>query len=277
MALTARHRGNPLPVLTESPHVVITLFTDDPDLAAAADRAGIDRIGPDLEVLGKAERQRGLGYRLSRHRADRLRSLREAVRPGRLFARTDPVNARSGPDVESLLAAGVDVLMLPMFTSAEEVRRFCSLVGGRAKVVALLETSAAVRCLEEVLAVPGVDEVHIGLNDLALSLRVDNRFNLLAGPLLDDVSARVRDAGIPFGVGGIGRLDDAGLPVPPDLVYAALARLGATRTLLSRSFLDNGSDLGSEVAKARSRLASWWQTGHADRTAARDALERLTG
>lgn len=34
----------------------LTLVTDDPVLAATADRAGVDHIGPDLEHLGKRER-----------------------------------------------------------------------------------------------------------------------------------------------------------------------------------------------------------------------------
>ena len=37
----------------------LTLITNDPGLAAKADHIGINRIGLDLEQLGKAERQEG--------------------------------------------------------------------------------------------------------------------------------------------------------------------------------------------------------------------------
>ena len=36
----------------------LTLFTNRPALALAADRAGVDRIGPDLERLGKLNGRR---------------------------------------------------------------------------------------------------------------------------------------------------------------------------------------------------------------------------
>jgi hypothetical protein len=73
-----------------------------------------------------------------------------------------------------------------------------------------------------------------------------------------EAGKRVRDAGLRFGFGGIGRVGQAGLPVPPDLVYAEYARAGATSALLSRSFTQaNGADLATEVSRARARLAEW--------------------
>ena len=62
---------------------------------------------------------------------------------------------------------------------------------------------------------------------------------------------------MPLGIGGIGRLADAGLPVAPDLVYAQYPRLGATAALVSRSFLAGPCDLALEVRRSRERLA-WW-------------------
>ncbi len=64
----------------------LTLLTDDPGLAADADAAGIDRIGVDIERLGKAERQRcHAGARLSGHSLEDLEQLSRRVRRGRLF------------------------------------------------------------------------------------------------------------------------------------------------------------------------------------------------
>src|SRR6185436_12988331 len=47
--------------------LVLTLWTSDPQLAARADAAGVERIGVDLERLGKRDRQGGLGTWISEH------------------------------------------------------------------------------------------------------------------------------------------------------------------------------------------------------------------
>ena len=238
-------------------HVVLTLWTNDPSTARSADAAGVDRIGVDLERVGKAERQAGLGTWISPHSVDDLARLRPAVAHGRLFARVNPVHAGSGDEVESALAAGAEVLMLPMFRSATEVARFVALVAGRARVVGLLETREAVADVEAVVRVAGLDELHIGINDLALELGLPNRFGVLVSDAAERVARATADAGLRLGVGGIGRLSDTELPIAPDLLYAQYPRLGATAALLSRSFLAGGCDLAPEIRRARERL-EWW-------------------
>ncbi|MGH2841911.1 MAG: aldolase/citrate lyase family protein [Solirubrobacteraceae bacterium] len=257
-------------------HCVMTLWTDDPALAAEADASGIDRIGPDFERLHKAERQQGLGYRLSDHRPERLPAIRAALRNAQLFVRTNPLNVGTSREVERLLAAGVQVLMLPMFTTSDEVARFVDIVAGRARVVLLLEQIAAAERLDEILAVEGIDELHVGLNDLALSIGAPNRFALLATPLMEDVAERVHDAGLPLGLGGLGRLGDTSVPVPPDLVYAQHARLGGSAALIARSFLAPGGDLAAEVRRARERLDHWRACDDAELRAATEALRACT-
>jgi len=272
-------RGDSVPLLTPGvavDHCVLTLWTDDPILAAVADAAGIDRIGPDFERLDKRRRQQGLGYRLSEHRHDRLPAVRDALRHAELFVRTNPLHAGSPDEVARLLEAGVQVLMLPMFTTPEEVARFTAIVAGRARVVLLLEQIAAVECLDEILVVGGVGEVHVGLNDLALSLGEPNRFALLAMPLLEHIAERVHAAGLPLGIGGIGRVGDLSVPVAPDLVYAQLARHGASAALVARSFLAGGGDLGAAVRSARARLAHWRGCDEAELQSATAALRACT-
>ena len=148
--------------------------------------------------------------------------------------------------------------MLPMVATAAEARDFAEMVDGRATVVLLVERVEAVENLADLVSVPGVDEVHIGLNDLALSLNLKSRWQVLAGDLALEAGRIVRAAGMRFGLGGIGRPGDTGLPVPADLVYAEIARTGARGALVSRSFWRNGQcDLSSEVARARAALDSW--------------------
>jgi hypothetical protein len=75
---------------------VLTLWTSDPALAARADAAGIDRIGVDLERLGKAERQRGLGTWVSPHTLDDLARVGATAA---LIARAFPTAGDLGAEV----------------------------------------------------------------------------------------------------------------------------------------------------------------------------------
>lgn len=244
---------------TPSPEdFVLTLWTNDPELATRADAAGVDRIGVDLERLGKAERQRGLGTWISPHRESEVTGLRAALNRAELFARVNPLNSDSPREIDSVLAAGATVLMLPMVANEEEAARFATLVAGRATAVLLVERTEAIARIEAIVAAPGIDEVHIGINDLALSLGLRNRWLVLAGDIATEVGARVLDAGLRFGLGGIGRPGDHGLPVDADLIYAEYARTGATGALISRSFLRaEGCDLPAEIRRARRELARW--------------------
>jgi len=233
----------------------------------------VDRVGLDLERLGKAERQSGLGTWISPHHRSRLTAVGRALSRAQLFARTEPWRDGTQEEVDGLIADGARVLMLPMFTGPEEVERFVAAVAGRATVVLLLETREAAQAAHEIAAVPGADEVHVGLNDLTLSLGLPNRFLTLASGTLDEVAAAVLAAGKPLGVGGLGRPGDTGLPIPADLVYAALAHLGATRALLSRSFFRADDELGPEAVEAvRTHLAAWRERPATELLDARRAL-----
>ena len=244
---------------------ILTLWTDDPILAERADQAGIDRIGLDLEIHGKLERQpRGLGTWISPHRADRLPQLREAIDRADLFCRVNPINPGSRDEIEEVLDYGVEVLMLPMFTTAEEVATFVDHVDGRARCVLLLENTTAADRVDEIVRVPGVDEVHVGLNDLTLSLGdpARNRFAVLADDLMERIADAVHAAGLRFGVGGVGRVHSEGQTIPGDLIHAQYPRLGASAALIARSFLRPDSqpvDLPSEIRMLRQRL-EWWRT-----------------
>jgi hypothetical protein len=261
-----------------STEFVLTLWTNDAGLARRADEAGVDRVGVDLERTGKAERQRGLGTWLSPHSEEDLARVGEALRRASLFARLNPVGEASSREVEAVLAHGASVVMLPMVTEPHEAQELVRLVDGRARVVLLVEHVDALRRLEELVAVPGVDEVHIGLNDLALSLGLPNRWLVLAGDLVLDAGETVRAAGLDFGFGGIGLAGDDDLPVPSPLVYAEYARCGARAALLSRSFLRAGVDgLAAEVSRARRELAAWCERPAGDLAAAHAELAARAG
>ncbi len=237
----------------------LTLITNDPFLAAKADRGGVDRIGIDLEYIGKAERQAGHNTRLSNHSIGDL-SIGKALVHAKLFVRLNPLNANTHDEVETVLHCGAQILMLPFFRTAREVEAFVRLVDERAQIVILLETASALVRIRDILSVSGLCEVMIGLNDLRFELAVDNHFELLASPLLDFIASEVRRAGLVFSVGGVARPEDSSLPIAPDLVLAQFPRLGATGAFLSRSFFRGialDGDVDRSILSLRRRLTEW--------------------
>ena len=145
-------------------------ITNDPKVARIAVDSGVDRIFIDMEVLGKAQRQGHMDSVKSFHTYDDIRAVRAAIgTDAELLVRINPIHEGTKEEVDRAIECGADILMLPMWKTAEDIRQFVGFVGGRAKTMALLETKEADEALAEVLTVPGLDEIHIGLNDLHLS------------------------------------------------------------------------------------------------------------
>ncbi|WP_164742909.1 aldolase/citrate lyase family protein [Mesorhizobium sp. Z1-4] len=209
-------------------------ITNDPAEAALVRDAGVDLVMVDLEILGKETRQGHLDTVISRHRIEDVSALRAALGEGELVVRINPLHEGSQSEIEEVVARGADLLMLPMFTNADELARFVELVDGRAATVALLETGAALARLPEILKVAGVDSIHFGLNDLHLALGLDFMFEVMSGGLMDHAAGLCNAAGIRFGIGGVARLGQGVLPA--DLVLAEHCRLGSQRVILSRDF-----------------------------------------
>ena len=169
-------------------------------------------------------------------------------------------------------------MMLPMAEDPDVVRRFVDVVAGRAEVSLLVETPVAASRICEIASIEGVDEVHVGLNDLRLALGLRSHFEVLASDLLVRLSEAVHEAGRAFGVGGVGRRGDASLPIPADLVHAQYPRLRADRAWLARSFLGPDPaalDLEREVALLRQAMDEWEACDTDTLERARDRLRTL--
>jgi hypothetical protein len=226
-------------------------ITNDPAFARRCDALGGFRLFVDLERLGKAERQAGRNTFISAHELEDVGRIKRVLAHSPLMVRVNPLNPGTAGEVEAVLAAGADMLMLPMFTRASELREFCALVGGRAPIVPLLETAAALDCLDEWIATPGLAEVYVGLNDLHLSLGHRFMFEPLALGMVERVAAAARSNGLRFGFGGIARLGEGLLPGRD--VLAEHLRLRSESVILSRTF-HRSEDKGTfedEVARLR--------------------------
>lgn len=254
---------------------VLTLFTNDSELARRADEAGINRIGLDLEMLGKAERQQHLNTWISDHKEEQLPALRKILKKAKLFVRTNPPHPGLREEIDRFIQAGAEVLMLPMFRTSGEAADFIEYIDGRAEVSLLIETAAAAVRIDDIVKLKGIDEIHIGLNDLHLDLGLKSHFELLRYQFMNTLSDIVHSAGIPFGFGGIGRVKDDRLPIPSDLIYAQYLRLKADRALVSRVFTSpdyTRLDLTQEVADFRRRMDEWYERPQQDLLEARSKL-----
>jgi hypothetical protein len=221
-----------------------TIFiTNDSWRAQVAEQAGVNRVMVDLEIIGKSARQKNHDTRISSHHLSDVSRLRSVLRHALLMVRINPMHDYTFDEVHSCAAAGADMLMLPMIGHPVEARQFVQIVGGRTKTCLLLETGAALARLHDIVSVPGIDEVHIGLNDLHLALRLDFMFELVSGGLVEYMAQVIRGRGLKFGIGGIARLG-RGL-LSPELILSEHVRLGSSQVILSRDYnqiFDEGSE-----------------------------------
>lgn len=212
-------------------------ITNNPQVALIAEKYGVDRIWIDLETLGKEERQKNMDTVKSSHTIEDISQIKPILSSADLLVRVNPWNAESPREIEEVISAGADMIMLPMWKDPETVRKFVEQVNGRTKTTLLLETKEAVECIDSVLEGPIFDEIHIGLNDLHLSYGLDFMFELLANGTVEMLCDKFKKKGIPYGFGGIAKIGDGLLPA--EKIIMEHYRLGSTRAILSRTFCDN--------------------------------------
>ena len=215
-------------------------ITNRPEIAQIAETAGVDRIFIDLEYIGKADRQGGMDTVQSRHTLDDVKRISEAITTAELLVRVNPIHdareayASSEEEIGTAIDNGADIVMLPFFKTVDEVKRFLSAVGGRAKTMLLLETPEAVDIVDDLLCLEGIDSIHIGLNDLSLGYGKKFMFELLTDGTVERLCTKFREKNIPYGFGGIASLGQG--MVPAEKIIKEHYRLGSTCAILSRSF-----------------------------------------
>ena len=215
-------------------------ITNKPAVAEIAEASGVDWIFLDMEFIGKDARQGGLDTVQNHHTVKDIANIKAAVKKTKVLVRVNPIHEAlpdypsSKDEIEAVINAGADIVMLPFYKTVKEVRQFIQYVGGRAKTCLLLETAEAAILLDETLKVPGIDMIHLGLNDLHLELGMKFMFQLLSDGVVEQLGNKIKAAGIPFGFGGIARLDSGMLPGAD--VLKEHVRLGSSMVIVSRSF-----------------------------------------
>lgn len=215
-------------------------ITNRTEIAQIAESSGVDRIFVDMEYIGKAERQGGLDSVKNHHTVADVKAMKEAVESAEVLVRINPIHeatdayCSSQEEIDATVKAGADIIMLPYIRSVDEVRAFVNIVDGRAKTMPLIETPQSAEALDEILDIPGVDEIYIGLNDLSLGYHKKFMFELLADGTVETLCLKCKLKGVPYGFGGIASLGKGMLP--SEYVIREHYRLGSTSAILSRSF-----------------------------------------
>ena len=125
-------------------------ITNRPEVAKIAEAAGVERIFVDMEYLWKADRQGGMNTVQNCHTTEDVKRLRAVLTKAELLTRINPIHeamdgiVSSKEEIDGVIEAGTDIIMLPYFKTAEEVRTFIRLVDGRARTMLLLEDRKSV-------------------------------------------------------------------------------------------------------------------------------------
>lgn len=225
------------------------------DIAEIAEEAGIDRVFVDMEYIGKQERQGGMDTVQSHHTTEDVKKLRSVLNKTKLLVRCNPVHDATSEydstesEIDRVVESGADVIMLPFFKTSDEVKRFISGVNGRARTCLLVETSEAAENLEEILKVGGIDEIHIGLNDLHLAYNMKFMFQLLADGTVERLCKIIQKSGVSYGFGGVARVGTGTLPA--ECILGEHYRLGSDRVILSRAFCDLSKESSIEEVRRK--------------------------
>ncbi len=209
-------------------------ITNDPRVAVIAEGCGVDRIFIDLETVGKRERQAPRNTVISDHSIEDIAAVKAVLDKAELLVRVNPVYFGSPKEIDRVCEGDADIIMLPYFKTVEEVRTFIKLVGGRKRICLLFETPEALELADGILSLGGIDEVFIGLNDLHIGCGMRFMFEPLADGTVEKACCLFARYGIPYGFGGIARLDSGALKAR--LILGEHYRLGSGAVILSRSF-----------------------------------------
>ena len=220
--------------------IKLMYITNMPAVAVIAEQAGVDWIFLDMEFIGKDARQGGLDTVQNHHTVKDVEKIKAAVKKAKVLVRVNPIHEAlqnypsSKDEIDAVIEAGADIVMLPFFKTVKEVKEFIRLVDGRAKTLLLMETTEAANLVDEILEVQGIDMIHLGLNDMHLELGMKFMFELLANGTVEKLGNKMKAKGIPFGFGGIATLDGGALP--GSMVLKEHVRLGSSMVIVSRSF-----------------------------------------
>lgn len=220
-------------------------ITNNGSVGSALEKLGVRWIMIDLESIGKNQRQANRNTVISSHSLADVELMRNCIVSSKLLVRINPMGAHSKDEINGAIDSGADAIMLPFFQNANQVEKFIQLVDKRCKLFLLLETLDAIRNLNRIVQLEGIDYIHIGLNDLHIERKTSFMFEFLIDGSIDPVITSILERDIPFGIGGIGKF---GKLIPPaENILTEHIRLGSRGVILSRSFMNQEEYADKEI------------------------------
>lgn len=197
----------------------------------------------DLETIGKSERQKNLDTVKSNHSFEDIIKIKRKLKntSTQLITRINPLHEKTKNEIDTAFSNGTDYIMLPMFTSKEEVEQVINFINNRVKLILLFETPESIHNVDTILNLNKIDEVYIGLNDLSIAYKLKFMFELLPSSTIEILAAKFKEKNIPFGIGGISRIGNGQLD--PKLILSEHVRLGSSRVIISRSFTERAQSV----------------------------------
>ena len=95
--------------------LTLMYITNNLDVALIAEKYGVKRIWIDLETIGKEERQKGMNTVKSKHSIDDIKIIKPRLTKAEMIVRVNPWNKGSVEEINNVIAAGADIIMLPMW------------------------------------------------------------------------------------------------------------------------------------------------------------------
>jgi len=209
-------------------------ITNNPELAHFAFINGAGRIMVDLEIIGKNERQKGLNSVISNHQLEDIKNIKIVDNNIQVICRINPVHSNTEFEINEAIFYGANFIMLPMFTTSNEVDYVYRLINGRAKLILLFETPQSIVRIRQIISEKKFDEAHLGLNDLSLAMGLNFMFEILTSGIVEYIVSYFKSNNIPFGIGGIAKYGEG--IASSELIMSEHVRLGSSSVILSRSF-----------------------------------------
>ncbi len=231
--------------------IELLLFHRSLELDQACMRGGASAIIIDLENKGKDIRQSGFDTEINSHSIADIEKLKQLAGI-RVICRINGFNTDTHNEIERVIAAGADEILLPMVTMQADVERCLSLISGRCLLGIMLETREVLAFSSRLEAYP-LARVYVGLNDLRISRGSPSIFDAISNGTIDTL--RQQFPNIPFGFAGL-TIPGHGHPVPVHLLTAELARLDCDFTFLRRSFFKDtaGRDVALEILRIQAAM-----------------------
>ena len=109
--------------------IKLMYITNNVSLASIADKAGVDFVWIDLERRDKEKRQKNMDTVKSHHKISDIAKIKKILTKSKLLVRINPWRGQmSKREIDKVIDAGADVIMLPMWKRADTAIKFLNYI-----------------------------------------------------------------------------------------------------------------------------------------------------